>query len=934
MFGKKKKEISVLQLNPLIIPRNILLLVTFLLASCNGVDKEAKTDSIKPNVTSQVKSEISLNSSSDNKTALKLFAEELLLEYQVVSNREEIRCDPEKTQGKCFAGQITLSLMKPIALNQWKLFFSHMSPIQQEFSHDFDIVHVNGDLHYIKPTEKFAGWNGNKHFEINFIAGFWHLSEFDSPPNFYVVDESGVAITISSTIARIDPETGLEYLPHVKPMDDINKHFKRSANDQTQWATAEYLYNKNQQTKQDIVDVSHRIIPKPKKTILLSKHQKLDISSGIYLKNNYLSESFNANANRKLSQNKNVNLNNPGWKRLEMLGIATQSKNGIPVVFEESAQLKNNGAYNLIIKDQQILIQASGEQGYFYGLQSLAALYVPTVNTLPLVKVVDEPRFNFRGLHIDIARNFRNKHFMLKLLDQMAAYKLNKLHLHLADDEGWRLEIPGLPELTQVGGQRCFDLNELSCLKPQLGSGPDKENINNGHFSAKDYQQLLVEAKRRHIEVIPSFDMPGHSRAAVISMQARYKKFLEKGEKELAEEFLLSDINDKSRYSSVQFYSDNTLNVCMDSTYRFVEKVISEVALMHRQVGVPLNTYHIGADETPGAWTASPQCNKFIQQESIRIDDLASYFVVRVSHFLASKNIQAAGWSDGMTLVDPGAMPEQVQVNSWTPLYWGGHQVAHTLANRNWQVILSLPDVTYFDFPYEADPKERGYYWGARGINSRKVFEFMPENLPLHAEIWNDRENQPMVLDDRSKSESQDKAAYLPLAKGKKFSGIQAHLWSEMVRSEDIAEYLLFPRLLALAERAWHKAEWEPEYNHKGVKYSPDTHYLEQKQIDQRERDWQDFANTVALKEMPKLDSADWLYRLPTVGAKVNDGILVLNSPFPGLSMEFRLGQNKWQKYPAGEAGVKVKPGVEISVRSESPSGKRKGRTLKFANPK
>ena len=176
----------------------------------------------------------------------------------------------------------------------------------------------------------------------------------------------------------------------------------------------------------------------------------------------------------------------------------------------------------------------------------------------------DAPRFGFRGLHIDLARNFHSKAEVLKLIDQMGRYKLNKLHLHLGDDEGWRLQIARLPELTEVGAYRCYDPSETRCLLPQLGAGPDRDTPVNGYLSRADYLQILRAAKARGIEVIPSFDMPGHSRAAIRSMEARYRRLMTAGRQAEAEQFRLAEPGDKTEYRSIQNYNDNTLNVCLD----------------------------------------------------------------------------------------------------------------------------------------------------------------------------------------------------------------------------------------------------------------------------------------------------------------------------------------------------------------------------------
>ena len=907
--------------------QKVILVAIFFIASCGENNsgspgstqnagkagtESAASEKIAPN---QVYSENLKVKTQNSKQQLQQFAKHLQLKYEVITNRPGDKCNKQVFDGVCFLASITLELDRPILLPTWRIFFSHMSPIQQDYSDAFNIVHVNGDLHYIEPTNHFSGWEVGQVEKIEFVASVWHISEFDSPPNFYVVAEGEKPVIIDSTKATIDPETQLEVLKHVNSFTKEEELFKRTNKDNSVWATASNLFRANQSIKQKTLDVSSRIIPKPKNVELSSGQNTLDISNGLKLLANPFS----------------IDLDNSGVARLNRLGLLVAKNKGKPISLVKAQSKLGKEGYQLTITSNGIEISAEEEVGAFYGLQSLAALYTPGVSSLPLLKVIDEPRYEFRGLLLDVARNFRSREFIIKLLDQMAAYKLNRLHLHLGDDEGWRLEIPGLPELTKIGAKRCHNLSESHCLLPQLGSGPHVTNVNE-FYSVDDYQKILKAAQARNIEVIPSFDMPGHSRAAVVSMLARYKKFRLQGNLELAEEYLLTDLNDQSDYSSIQYYTDNTLNVCRESTYRFVEKVIDEVVKIHNLVEVPLETYHIGADETPGAWKDSPECKLFMQEHNLKHEELGSHFIKEISHFLKSKNIHVAGWSDGLAEVKANEMPSDVQVNVWRPLFWDGHKVAHDMANQDWDVIISIPDVLYFDFPYEADPKERGYYWGARYTNTRQLFEFMPDNLPLHAEIWTDRENNPMILDDRPGVEQKPPSDYKPLLSGKKYRGIQGHLWSEMVRTDDIAEYMLFPRLLALAERAWHKPAWEPKYRQQGAIYSQKSEYFSDISKKAREQDWREFANTVVQKEMIKLDKDGWLYRLPTVGGIYQKGVLKLNSAFPGLQLEFKVDDGAWQEYQPEDDGVRLAEARYIKIRAKSPGSERYGRTLIIEN--
>ena len=546
----------------------------------------------------------------------------------------------------------------------------------------------------------------------------------------------------------------------------------------------------------------------------------------------------------------------------------------------------------------------------FYALQSIAGLVSLDNLVVPALTITDAPRYAFRGMHIDVARNFRSKQFILDTLEQMAAYKLNKLHLHLADDEGWRLAINGLPELTEIGATRCLDLTEQQCLLPQLGAGLDPQASINGFYSADDYIEILRAARAQFIEVIPSLDMPGHSRAAMIAMEARYNRLQASGHTAQANEFRLVEPSDTTEYRSIQHYNDNTLNVCIDSTYRFIDKILDEVSELHKQAGVAFNTYHIGADETAGAWVNSPSCQA-LKKHHPDLHSFNGYFIEKVSAMVAKKGLKVAGWSDGMGDVNVTNMPNNVQSNAWATLSENGHTVAHQQANQGWDVVLSSPDVAYFDFPYQSHPQEPGNHWASRAIDSKKVFDFMPDNLPAHAEIWQSVKAHDYTADDRK------------TVKKKPFYGIQGHLWSELMRSDSQAEYMMYPRLLALAERAWHQAPWELAYNQQGAVYNSKSGQFTPLMRAQRTADWQRFAALVGFKELAKLSHAGRIYRIPSVAARIENAQLDAFTPYPGMAIEYQDETGHWYGYDPQKP-----PKSAAQVRAIAPTQTRKGRAL------
>ena len=825
-------------------------------------------------------------------------AQNLEVNYRVVTNIPTDKCDSKIADGACFEVELSFTAKKAIAAKDWTIHFSQISPIQSFESEDFTVKHLNGDLHVISLQDNYSGFSAAETKKLTFRAMFWSLSETDALPN-YIVSAPGLdARVIESTVPYIDKDTRLEILPYVEPFTDEKTQFKRTASDKTQWLTSEKLYQRNSVLVEDKLAVMQAIIPTPKSVTLDINDGFADISQGIAIS---LGNVHHNDVDAAIS-------------RLDNLGVK-QNSEGLPLYLSiVSNKDKVIGSYRLTVTDKEITIVGVDGNGVFNGLQSLASLVTVGEPRIPIIEVADEPHFAFRGMLVDVARNFHSKEFILKLLDQMAAYKLNKLHLHLGDDEGWRLEIPSLPELTDIGAKRCFDVTEENCLISQLGAGVDENSSVSGYYSVSDYHEILQAATARHIQVIPSLDMPGHSRASIKAMTARYKKYMALEDEAKAKQFLLEDFEDKTQYSSVQFYSDNTINACLDSSYDFVIEVMTQVKKIHADAGQPLTRYHIGADETAGAWLESPACKAFVannDQGVTKMSELGAYFIERVAGILTDLDIETAGWSDGMEHTRVDNMPAIVQANAWDTLAWAGHEKVHRLANRDWQVVISSPDVLYFDFPHEADPEEHGYYWASRHTNTEKVFQFMPDNLPIHAEFWLDREDNAYVADDT-------KAA---LAPGKKFLGIQGQLWSENVRTDDMVEHKVFPRLLALAERAWHLADWAVPYNYQGAKYSQQSITFTNESKAMRDSQWALFANTLGQKEFTKLELAEIDYRLPNVGAVIQAGKLHANIAFPGLTIEYQVSGGNWLTYqtPIAVSG-------EVSLRSRSTNGLRTSR--------
>jgi hexosaminidase len=796
----------------------------------------------------------------------------------------------------------------------WAIYFGNIRKILTSSNPEFTITHINGDLHKIEPTSSFRGFGAGEIKEIPLKAQFWSIAESDMMPRWYVAASGLVPVVLAHTNTE---DLSAFVAPFIQ-----RKQTHRHPIDQTIIETAATRFAENAPIADwDVGAVASEIVPAPQ--AVTKGTGALDLSTGVTI-----TTSMPTDLSAEGLASVKARLTTLGAEVKDTGGVAVRlSVNPADAAFTGKTTAE---AYRMSIDSTGVTIVGRDSKGAFYGLQSLVALLpadFAATKSIPQLKIdYDAPRYAYRGVQLDLARNFHSAAEVKKITEQLAAYKLNVLHLHLSEDEGWRLEIPGLPELTGIGAKRCHDLTEKTCLLPQLGSGPDSTSSGTGHLTRAEFIDILKFAAARYIEVIPEFDMPGHARAAIKSMQARTDTA-----------YLLSDPRDTSKYESAQFYKDNAMNGCMDSSYAFVEKVMDEVKAMYAEAGVTLKTWHIGLDEVPpGAWTESPICKaRFAADAGVKsADDVHGYFVRRVNALAKARGLAIQGWSDGLRksvpvgdggtvdkpFLDPVLdLDNNTVIGNWwgTLFWWDYHNSAYTMANKGYKVVLTSPDFLYLDHPYEADPKDRGYYWATRYTDVRKLFGYMPGNLPANAKLTKDRMGGDYLTVFDPPASDPTPPVQLNPAAAVNIIGMEGAHWGETSRTAEMLESLIFPRLLAMAERAWHRAVWEPaDVNGTdwGKAVPIDTAGLK--------ADWERFANVLGKKELTKLEKLGIAYRVEIPGAIVDGGVLRANVSLPGLAIEYKSGAD-WVPYVAASPPM----ATSTEVRSKTSQG-RGGRAI------
>lgn len=503
----------------------------------------------------------------------------------------------------------------------------------------------------------------------------------------------------------------------------------------------------------------------------------------------------------------------------------------------ETAIIKHENPeyYRITLSPNKALIEGASDKAVNMGKRMLERrLLTKGMKSLPCAVIEDWPDYPYRGLMIDIARNFQTPETMRKIVDLMADYRFNRLHFHITDDEAWRLEIPGLPELTEIGAKRGYTADSHDFL-PEIfaGTGDPDNNLHtaNGYFTRQQFIDFIKYCDSLGIAVIPEVESPGHARAAIKSMEARYRKTGD-------DSYRMIEDSDTSKYSTAQFYHDNLMNPALPGTYRFISKVVDEIAAMYKEAGIELPGIHLGGDEVPeGAWDGSPSANALSESKGLKgRHALQGEYVRNITRIMRERNIPLYGWQDICTDYDDAFHDEVAPTVGGMDCWVSPHDINDNIAVKGvkvgYPVIISNVDYFYMDMLYAPHPEEKGLFWGGF-TDELRTLEGYPDKI--------------CPLDGTEKG---------------KVIGVSGKLFAETIRNPQDMERLLFPKCLGLAERGWNNS---PTYSA------------------------EDFNILIGMKELPRLSGLDTEWHLRQPGILIENGKILMNSPYPDAEIHYTL---------------------------------------------
>lgn len=414
--------------------------------------------------------------------------------------------------------------------------------------------------------------------------------------------------------------------------------------------------------------------------------------------------------------------------------------------------------YQLSVKPNNVVITANEPAGLFYGAQSLVQLFPKEIEhatqvqnikwQAPVVEITDYPRFGWRGLMFDVSRHFFTKQEVKQYIDDMVRYKYNLLHLHLTDDEGWRIEIKSLPRLTEVGAWNVKKVGYFGTFSPPT---PNEPKTYGGFYTHDDIRELVKYAKERFVDILPEIDVPGHSLAAVVSYpELSCTEGVDKYSVRSGEEIM-----DWSRGHPPIALVDNTLCPANEKVYTFLDKVMTEVAELF-----PFEYIHVGGDEAPhNYWEKSAAVKALMKKEGLKtMPQVQGYFEKRLEKIVLSKGKKFMGWDEIME----GGLAPTAAVMSWRGMKYGIEA-----AKMGHQVVMSPTTFAYLDY-MQADPIIETRIYASLRLNKTYQFDPQPDNV-----------NEKYIM------------------------GGQANLWTEQVYNMRQAQYMTWPRGMAIAESVW-----------------------------------------------------------------------------------------------------------------------------------
>ena len=454
---------------------------------------------------------------------------------------------------------------------------------------------------------------------------------------------------------------------------------------------------------------------------------------------------------------------------------------------KKDAQIGNEG-YTLSVTPKNITIRANEPAGLFYGAQTLLQLLPKEIESktavsnvkwvVPAVEITDYPRFGWRGLMFDVTRHFFTKDEVKQFIDQMVRYKYNLLHLHLTDDEGWRIEIKGLPKLTEVGAWNVKKVGYFGSFTPPA---PDEPRNYGGFYTQDDIRELVQYAKERFVNILPEIDVPGHSLAAVVS-------YPELSCTPGAENYKVRSgetIMDWSHGAPPIALIDNTLCPANEKVYEFLDKIVGQLAELF-----PFDYIHMGGDECPkNFWEKTDAIKALMQKENLKtMEEVQSYFEKRLEKIVESKGKKFMGWDE---ILEGGLAPSAAVMS------WRGMEGGIAAAKMAHEVVMSPTTYAYLDY-MQGDPIIEPRVYASLRLSKAYQFEPLPEGV------------DPKYI-----------------------KGGQANIWSEQLYNFRTVQYMVWPRAFAIAESVWspkEKKNWEnffsrvekhfPRFDVAEIKYS------------------------------------------------------------------------------------------------------------------